>query len=159
MSVLNGEADVDEVPKKGLIGLPFMQKAMQKQKAQTHAEATKMLQEIDGTKQQGTDTIRKSRIQFGGDVEEDAMDRSDSDQEGSQSMTNAQKPSGGSQKMPTLPPTRSQPLDAEAKVLGAEVVCFGTSLVCRRSANKRVRSPLLYLPENAYSGGAKERAK
>ena len=79
--MLNGGADVESMPKKGLMGLPFMQKAMQKRKAEMEETAQKMLHEIDGTKET-EDKIGKSRMQFGGEQTQKRAHSSDSEEDG-----------------------------------------------------------------------------
>lgn len=66
MQILNGEADVDEIPKKGLIGLPFMQKALKKQKKQTENEAKEILQKLDGVREMEEEPVGSARLQFEG---------------------------------------------------------------------------------------------
>ena len=83
MKVLEGDGDAEEVPKKGLIGLPFMQKAMQKQKEQNQTEAQKMLREIDGVKEPEEDRAVKTRMQFGGSIDDKETSPSDSEKDDS----------------------------------------------------------------------------
>lgn len=49
LEILKGGVDPEEIPSKGLFGLPFMQKALKKRREEAQLDAQHVLNQLEGT--------------------------------------------------------------------------------------------------------------